>query len=191
MMPGPVMTVTVSESARRGAVAGPLLMLGHGLLEALLVLGLLVGLAPLLARDDVFITVSLAGGLILLWMAWTMVRDLPQLRLHVDAGEEKRKNLVIAGIMLSIANPYWLIWWATIGLGYIMYAAQFGIPGIFAFFAGHILADLAWYSLISFGIARGRNLLGDGLYRGLIGTCAVFLVGFAGYFLVSGITRMV
>ena len=69
----------------------------------------------------------------------------------------KPRNLVLAGILLSLANPYWFIWWATIGIGYILFSFQYGIAGIIAFYSGHILADLAWYSMISFGIAKGRH----------------------------------
>lgn len=191
LMPGPVLTVTVSESTRRGAVAGPLMILGHGILELLLVLLLIAGLAPLLTRDDVFIFISLAGGCILLWMAYSMFRELPEMRLKTDAGDTKSRNLVLAGILLSIANPYWTIWWATIGIGYIAYSVKFGIFGVAAFFSGHILADLVWYSVISFGIAKGRHFFNDTFYRRLIGCCAAFLVIFSCYFFYSGIDRII
>lgn len=191
LMPGPVLTVTVSESARRGAVAGPLMIFGHAILELCLVLALLAGLAPLFSRNDVFVTVSLLGGIILFWMAVTMFRDLPGLRLNFADDREKPRSLVLAGILLSLANPYWLIWWATIGIGYIMYSLKFGVAGIIAFFLGHILADLAWYSLISFGIAKGRNFFTDAFYRKLIGGCATFLVVFSLYFFYSGLERII
>ena len=191
LMPGPVLTVTVSESTKRGAIAGPLMILGHGILELLLVLLLFAGLAPLLTRDDVFITISLAGGCILLWMALGMFRELPNMHLKTDAKDQKSRNLVLAGILLSIANPYWTIWWATIGIGYIAYSVKFGVLGVAAFLTGHILADLLWYSMISFGIAKGRHFFTDIFYRRLIGFCAAFLVVFSCYFFYSGIERMI
>lgn len=191
LMPGPVLTVAVRESTRRGAIAGPLLIFGHGILELLLVLALLAGLAPFLARDDVFVFISLIGGTILLWMAYSMFKDLPTMRLTLENAEEKPRSLILAGILLSIANPYWLIWWATIGLGYVMYSVKFGAPGIIAFFLGHILADLAWYGLISFGIAKGRRFLSNRFYRKLIGACAAFLIIFSGYFFYSGIEKLI
>ena len=190
LMPGPVLTVTVSESTRRGAIAGPLMIFGHGILELLLVLALIAGLAPYLTRDDVFITISLIGGVILLWMAYSMFRDLPGMKLKAISTDDKPRNLILAGILLSVANPYWTIWWATIGIGYIAYSIKFGILGIAAFFLGHILADLAWYSLISFGIAKGRKFFSDSFYRGLIGCCATFLAVFSCYFFYSGIEKI-
>ena len=190
LMPGPVLTVTVSESARRGAMAGPMMILGHGILELVLVLALLGGLAPFFSRDEVFITISLLGGMILLWMAYMMFKELPGLQLKTEEGDEKPRSLILSGILLSLANPYWLIWWATIGIGYIMYSVKFGIPGIIAFFSGHILADLAWYSLISYGVARGSDFFTDGFYRRLIGACASFLCVFSCYFLYSGLEKI-
>ncbi len=67
------------------------------------------------------------------------------------------KSSIISGAMVSLANPYWIIWWATIGMGYLMSAIKSGIAGVGAFFIGHILADLAWYSLVSFGISKGKK----------------------------------
>jgi len=191
LMPGPFLTVTISESSRRGAAAGPLMILGHGLLELVLVVALLSGMAPFLARDSVFIVIALFGGGILLWMAVSMLRSLPTLRLDPDVRTEKSQNLVLAGIVFSLANPYWSIWWASIGLGYIIHSFKFGLPGVLSFFSGHILADLLWYSLISFAIARGKRFFSDRFYRGLIGTCASLLVVFACYFLYSGLERLV
>lgn len=191
LMPGPLLTVTVSESSRRGTITGPLMIFGHGLLELALVVALLSGLAPILVRDDVFILISLTGGAVLLFMGITMLRGLPGLVLASPTASTDSRNLVVAGVVLSAVNPYWLIWWASIGLGYIMHSMKFGVLGVAAFFSGHILADLAWYTLVSFGIARGRHLLGNGLYQKLIGACAMFLIVFACWFFYSGVNKAI
>ena len=191
LMPGPLLTVTVSESTQRGAIAGPLMILGHAILELSLVLALLSGLAPFLKRDEVFVVIALVGGCILFWMAVSMFRSHSTLRLELTGEQQKPRNLVLAGILMSIANPYWTIWWATIGLGYILHSVKFGIAGVIAFFIGHIMADLAWYALISFSVAKGRSLFNDTIYRRLIAGCALFLVIFAGYFFYSGFEKLV
>lgn len=189
LMPGPLLTVTVSESSRRGMTTGPLMIFGHGLLELALVVALISGLAPILARDDIFIIISLTGGAVLLWMGISMLRSLPGLTLDCQTTGNKSRNLVILGVILSAVNPYWLIWWASIGLGYIMHSLKFGIMGVTTFFLGHILADLAWYALISFGIAKGQHLFSNESYRKLIGGCAVFLILFSCWFFYSGLQK--
>ncbi len=189
-MPGPLLTVTVSESSRRGVLTGPLMILGHGILGLVLVIALLSGLAPLLLREEVFIAISLIGGVILFFMGFSMIRDLPNLQFSLESKDAQGRNLVTAGVILSAVNPYWVIWWASIGLGYIIYSAKFGFWGVAAFFLGHILADLGWYACVSFGVVKGKHFIGDRGYRRLIGGCALFLVIFSGYFFYSGIVRL-
>jgi len=191
MMPGPLLTATISESSQRGFFAGPLLIAGHGVLELLLLVTLVFRMAPFLQRNDVFAVVAISGGLILVWMAVGMFRTLPSLTLSVNPGIAKRGSLLINGVLFSIANPYWIIWWATIGFGYVLYSWRFGLAGIAFFFAGHILADLAWYSVVSAAVAKGRHLFTDRLYRGIIGTCAVVLVLFAVYFFYAGVQKII
>src|SRR5574340_191106 len=81
LIPGPLLTATINESSRHGFRSGPLLVLGHGILELALVGALLAGMAPLLRADWLFVAISLMGGAILLWMAWGMFRTLPSLSL--------------------------------------------------------------------------------------------------------------
>ncbi len=192
MMPGPLLTVTISESAKKGFTAGPLLIAGHAILELTLVIALILGLAQFLKQKEVFIFIALSGSAILLWMAFGMFKSLPSLTLEQEAkGGSKKGNLIVSGILMSIANPYWSIWWATIGLGYIIHSMNVGKWGIFAFFTGHILADLAWYTIISVGIWKGKSFFSDRAYRYIIGACALFLVVFSGVFAYSGILRII
>jgi threonine/homoserine/homoserine lactone efflux protein len=186
LMPGPLLTVAIGESTRQGFWAGPLLILGHAILELLLVVALMVGLAPILQLDTVFGVIALTGAFILLWMAFGMLRSLPTLTIDLSSGTSRGSHLVLSGIVLSLANPYWSIWWATIGLGYILHSQRFGLPGVLFFFTGHILADLAWYSVVTYSVTKGRALFSDRIYRKLMGACACFLILFAGYFGYSG-----
>ena len=65
LMPGPLLTITLSESAKRGFRAGPLVVLGHGILELALVLLLFLGLAPVLKNDHVIGGLGVTGAVIL------------------------------------------------------------------------------------------------------------------------------
>lgn len=192
MMPGPLLTATISESSQRGASTGPLLIVGHGILELLLLVALVFGMAPFLQRGDVFAVVAISGGIILIWMAVGMFRRLPSLSISLNHVASKRRgSIVLNGAVLSIVNPYWIIWWATIGFGYVIYSWQFGMAGIAFFFTGHILADFAWYSTVSTVVGKGRNLFTDRLYRGIIATCAVVLILFAIYFFYAGVQKII
>ncbi len=191
LMPGPLLTTTVGESSRYGPRAGPLLIAGHAILEFSLVVALFLGLAPLLTNKNVTAGISLAGSAILLWLAFGMFRTLRSLSMDT-AGPSKQGGgrLIMSGILVSLSNPYWSIWWATIGLAYILQSRQWGFTGVAVFFTGHILADLAWYSLVSFSVGKGRRFFTDTIYRGLVGFCAFFLAVFAVWFFWGGIKKM-
>lgn len=190
VMPGPLLTVTISESPRRGMATGPLLIAGHAVLELALVMALIMGLAPLLQLEPVFIVIALAGSAVLLWMGIGMLRSLPSMSLITGEAHLASKNLIVSGIVMSLVNPYWCIWWATIGLGYILHSMNAGTLGIVAFFSGHILGDLFWYAAVSTAVWKGRRLLSDRGYRILIGTCGVFLIAFSCLFAWSGVQKL-
>jgi threonine/homoserine/homoserine lactone efflux protein len=62
---------------------------------------------------------------------------------------------------------------------------KYGIAGVVVFFLGHIFADLAWYSVISYAVARGRKVMGDKSYRTVLALCALFLIAFGVWFIRS------
>jgi len=184
LVPGPLFTITVSESARRGASTGPLIILGHGILELLIVALVLSGLSPFLSHDTTRHVISLVGGGMLILMGILLLRDVPKARL--DVPEEKKgkgMNLIVTGILGSITNPYWVIWWGTIGLGYLVSSLKYGIMGVIIFFLGHISADLAWYSLVSYAVSKGKRIMGEKGYRAVLLLCGIFLIFFGGWFI--------
>lgn len=189
-MPGPLLTVTITETLRRGPWAGPLLVLGHGLLEALVVLLVLAGLGDWIQQPDVFGVIAAVGCLMLLWMGWGMLRGLPHLTLDLSGTAKSGLHPVASGALVSLANPYFTLWWATIGLSYLVVAHEAGTVGVVVFYLFHLLSDLVWYAFISGSITLGRTILTDRVYRWLVGVCALFLVGFAFYFGYRGVTAL-
>jgi len=187
LMPGPLLTVTIAESARRGFMTGPLLMVGHALLELALVVAIIFGLGPLLKMPPVMGGIALLGGAILLWMGVRMVRTAGSLSLDSDRTTQGVSSTpVLTGILTSLSNPYWILWWATIGLGYLLTAMKMGVLGVVIFFIGHITADFIWYSMVSFGVSRGKRIIKDKAYQVIIRFCGLFLMGFGGWFLMTG-----
>jgi len=189
-MPGPLMTMTIGESARSGPWVGPKMIAGHAVLEVVLLVAIFFGLAPLFKQELFFIIIALLGGAIMIWMAQSMFRSLPKLEIKTTDTDTKTMNVYLAGILMSLANPYWIIWWATIGLGYVMHSQKLGFVGIVFFFVGHILGDLVWYAAISFAVGKGRKFFGNKTYRILVGTCAVFLALFAVWLIYDGSVRL-
>ncbi|PLX76421.1 MAG: lysine transporter LysE [Desulfuromonas sp.] len=182
MMPGPLLTLTIAETVRRGPIAGPMLILGHALLEGLVVLLLFFGAAELITHPAVFVTVALLGGGMMVWMGYSMLRGLGSLSLDLTAGQTSGLHPVVAGAAISLANPYFTIWWATIGLSYLLVAHEAGPFGVLVFYLCHISSDLVWYGFISGTISYGKRFLSDRGYRIMVGVCALFMIGFGLFF---------
>lgn len=194
--PGPVTMMTIAASAQVGWRAGPLIATGHSLLELGLVAGLAVGFGAALQHRWIVAAVSVGGGLMLLWMAWGTLRGVPRLRriaLTADAPATRSAlRLLGAGVALSVANPYWLLWWATIGATYVLTALrEAGLVGLAVFYIGHISADYTWGTLVSALVASGRRWFGGPLYQGLLACCGLALGVLGVLFLSSGIRALV
>ncbi len=191
MMPGPVTTLIVTESARRGFWAGPLVTLGHVLVELAIVVGLFFGLGDVLKDPSIAGLIGLLGGLFLLWMGYGIIRAAwtgqVTLELRNDGGSSTGGNPVVAGVLTSLSNPYMLVWWSTVGALWLITFRGYGMAGVVAFYLGHTLADWVWNSLVAMLISTGRRFIGDRLYRGILFTCGLFLVALSIYFCTSGI----
>ncbi len=181
------------QSVQQGFRAGPLIVLGHAILELLLIVALVLGLSRFFGNDLVFSIVGITGGTVLVYMGVTTVQQgRRSTGLIVAAtGQNSRKNaLVLSGIVVSASNPYWIIWWATIGLTYLLWSSRLGFWGLASFFTGHISSDLVWYSSIAFIVARGRKFINNSIYRWFLIICGLALIGLGIYFLVSGISYL-
>jgi threonine/homoserine/homoserine lactone efflux protein len=190
IMPGPLLTVTINESLRRGAKAGPQIASGHALLELILVIAIFFGLGTFITLAWVKGTIGVIGGLFLFWMALGILRDAFSLVSLDLLGQDTGKQMHpwVAGATVSSSNPYWFVWWATAGAGSLMLSSSYGLAGASSFYLWHISSDYIWYSLVSVAVARGKSLIRPAVYRIILGMCGLFLVGMASYFVYSGIS---
>jgi threonine/homoserine/homoserine lactone efflux protein len=178
MMPGPLLTVNIAEATRKGFWAGPILTGGHAVAELAVVIALAFGLSELLASETVFQVIGIAGGIALILMGAAMTYDIIRKKITFDPDQRGSGSglLVGKGITASLSNPYWFVWWATIGSAFLSKSLVHGAVGPVVFYFGHIMSDLVWYSFVSFLISIGKKLLAGRPYYILISLCAVFLI---------------
>ncbi len=180
MSPGAVTAAAISMGAR-DRFAGTRMALGHAIIEMPLMVLLLLGAARLLRLPPVEITVGLAGGAFLIFMAVGMIKDLKRSG-DIDLGLVRGGPLT-TGIVLTGANPYFLIWWATIGLSLIDGAAKLG-AGVFTLMAlAHWSCDLAWLTILSWASFKGTSVLKPNVRKMVLLGCAVALAGFGLWFI--------
>ncbi len=196
LVPGPLLTYDIQLACKRGFWVGPQLILGHAILEAILILGLLGGLGGYLQLPVTRIILGISGGILLLWMGYDLIwreskGGYTAFKEQAASGETApaivNLNPVVAGIVISLSNPYFLIWWAVIGLGIMTQSLKLGWLGIIVFYIAHELTDLTWYSLVAAAISKGRDFISEHIYRWLIISCGLFLIVLAGKFLYDAV----
>lgn len=175
MAPGPVTAATL-VAGTRSRHAGALIALGHGIVEFPLMLLIMAGMSTLFESDAVRIGVGLAGGFVLLLMGTQMLRALGKAE---DPGEKYAgKNPIWIGIVLSGGNPYFLIWWATVGLALTSQAWELGALAFALFAVIHWLCDLVWLEALSLAGFKGSKLLGERTQRIVLLVCGLALLVF-------------
>ncbi len=180
MQPGPV-TATAISLGTRNRWAGVLLAVGHGVIEFPLMLLIILGLGAVFQKTPTQIIIGAVGGIILLYMAYGMFKTAahpPDPR----AGA-KKDNPLLAGIVLTASNPYFLIWWATVGLKLASGAVGFGIWAFALFAVVHWLVDLIWVTALSLASFHGTILLGTKLQTIVLRICAAALLLFGLFFI--------
>ena len=184
MMPGPVTAVTIANGAQHKG-AGALVAVGHGLVEIPLMVLIYFGFAHLLELTGVKIGVGLAGGLVLVWMAFQVFRIQA---ISFDAKQQwLGRGAIGAGLVTTATNPYFFVWWATIGAALLADARDFGNTGIVAMGATHWLCDLGWLFLISWVVFKSKHLWTPSVQRWIFGLCALLLGGFGAWFIFNGV----
>ena len=191
MAPGPITALTLARG-RRDSLAGLWINIGHAIAETPLILALVAGLGPFLESPDVYRGTSIAGGAVLLWMGVNLIMRRGGGGETAPAGQ---RGLVLEGAAMTAFNPYWMLWWLTVGTGLIARAQGFSSeeraisPGaiIFGMVALHLACDLGWGTFLSWAAHRG----GEGLraeWWGLIEAgCGAALLSFAAFFLYEGV----
>ena len=187
MMPGPMFAVTLAKSYK-SPLAGAQIALGHAVIEVPLILLIYFGFAQFFQNIVVQLVLSIVGGGMIIWLGISMFRARAEV---VRGGKDLPYSAFTAGIIASGFNPFFLVWWATIGSLLIMRFLEFGISGLAVFTIVHWVVDLLWLSFISVLVYRTHSLWGRKFQEGLFIACSLLLIAFGVWFIVSGIQLVV
>jgi threonine/homoserine/homoserine lactone efflux protein len=182
MAPGPVTAAAIAVGARN-RYAGALIAVGHGIIEFPLIILITLGMGKILESTKTQIIIGLAGGAFLFLMAIQMFIRTKT----TDTAQQKvlDKKPIWAGIILSAGNPYFLLWWATIGLALATTARTFGIWVFVLFALVHWSVDCVWLHALSWASFNGVALLGPRALQIALRVCSVALFFFGLFFIYS------
>lgn len=178
MAPGPLFAAAVSEG-RKNVFSGITLSFGHAAVEIPIILALFA-FGVSIATEGIKTVVGILGGFVLLYLAYLEFRNFG---VEISGGKSRG---FITGVAMSSLNPYFIIWWLTVGFHLVNQAILFGLLGLGLFIIAHELCDFLWLGFVSATSNRTASLWGDRAYKVLsLVSMSIFLV-FGFYFLSTG-----
>jgi len=194
LSPGPLFFINVLYGSRYGSFVGLKIASGHAIVEFPLIIALSYGLYSFsytLHLSDVIIKfIGLTGGIFLLFFSSLQIISI--LKEKATNSQEIRdfKNPILVGIIFTIINPFFLVWWLTIGSKLISDSViNFGIvEGISIIFLSHIWMDYFWLWFTSFMINKGKSIMKEKIYRIFVFTISVILGIYGSYLLFMSLT---
>ena len=188
MAPGPMFAVTLAKSLK-SQWAGVLVSLGHAVIEVPLILLVYFGLARFFENTVVQLVLAVLGGAMIMWMGVSLFRARREM---AREGKDTTYGAFMAGILMSGLNPFFLVWWLTVGSLLLMsFLDAVGTWGLPLFIVVHWLCDLVWLSFVSFSIYRTRRFWGQKVQEWVFIILSLALLYFGGQFIIKGIINYV
>ncbi len=184
LVPGPMLTLVISSVARKGFWTSFFIVVGHAILELIVVIGFFLGILKFLDNPLIARIIGILGGIFLLYIGTDIIVSIFKKKFIIDFKSVLKQRtitgkstiiVIFKGILISLMNPYWYIWWISIGAAFILKSVQFNTTGITSFYIGHISADFIWYLFIGFLVNTGRRFFNQKIYNGILIACSIFL----------------
>ena len=180
LAPGPTLVATVNASIAGDWTTGLKVSLGHVIVELFLVILILLGFATVALPYTS--AIAGIGGIALVASGVLTIAGSRKATMRTSSLQTVA-NPYMAGLVTSAANPYFWIWWLSIGSAMAIAGLQGGLVLVGALMIGHWSADTVWLTLVSTGVSKGRKIFSDTTYQKVIALCGIFLILFGAYYL--------
>jgi threonine/homoserine/homoserine lactone efflux protein len=174
MAPGPITAVAVGRGSK-SPHAGALVAIGHGIVEFPVMAAVFYGVGRLLQIPYVQSAIGILGAAFLVFMGAGMLRSVWRKDSDLEATD---RSPVLAGVVLSLGSPYFLIWWATVGAALVIRSMAFGVVGFLIFALAHWACDFLWCYTLSGVSYKGGQFFGSKFQRAVFLACGVALLFF-------------
>lgn len=190
LSPGPLTAATIRKGLDEGWKAGFLISVGHTIAEFSLVLAIAFGIAQILTVGYVKSIIGLIGGLILFIFGVLQLRAVKSASLTGTVSSER--SSIGIGFFLSAFNPYFILWWSTVGLKLIVDALIYAsFIGLILMYVAHVWMDYVWLILLCHLAFKGKEMISEKIYRLILFILALIMFIFAFYFVFTSICFLV
>jgi threonine/homoserine/homoserine lactone efflux protein len=182
LSPGPLSAAAMINGARWSWRAGLRMAAGHMTFELPFVVA--IGMAAYELRWALGLPAvryglgALMGAFIAYFSATTILDGLRYLRGRQAAQvDPPASGPYFSGLALTALNPFFLLWWLTVGMALVELASAMGLLlGYAVMYPSHVWMDFAWLTLLSSLGHQGRRLSGRGYGALLVALAAVMAV---------------
>ena len=190
LAPGPLFFVTISHGAKSGAKSGLVFSIAHTLVEFTLVMLLACGLLTVANQPIAKLTVGVAGGAVLLIFGAMQIRGSLTSRFdETRSGGVATRNLLLIGLAFTGLNPFFIVWWLTVGAQLILMALEFAsLAGVVFMYVCHVWMDYAWLTAVAHFAKMGTNVVGFKWYRVIVAVFGAVLIYFGLTFLINSLS---
>ena len=189
LAPGPMFFLTITHGAKSGTKTGVTFSIAHTLIEFSLVMLLALGLLSYANQPAVRFGFGFAGGIALIIFGGMQIRGSLKEVKESDSKEVSKRGLFLLGLILTGLNPYFIIWWLTIGANLIILSLEFaGLFGVIFMYVCHVWIDYVWLTLIASLAKKSTKILNLRWYRLLIAIFGLVLIYFGISFLFDSLT---
>ena len=184
MAPGPLFAANLVYGLKQGTKSGIKMAVGHTIVEFPLVILLGIGVFSLESFPEFRTIISIFGAITLFVFAAIQIKSL--FRKNESIYFNSKQGPLITGVLLSALNPFFIIWWLTIGFKLISDAMMiWAFAGILIVFVLHIWMDFAWLGVVSFLASKSKKIISNNIYKILIGGLSIMLIYFGITFLIE------
>src|SRR5580765_8962017 len=174
LSPGPLFFANLVLSKNGGFWSGIKIAIGHTIVELLVVILYSIPLIIFTSQSVTFSInfISFIGGISLISFGILfVVKIISKNNKHNYIIESSRiEKPVIAGMLFTGINPFFFLWWISVGIKLISDSiALLGYPiGIAFLFLVHVWMDYAWLGLTSYFASRGISVLRSQYHKFII-----------------------
>ena len=181
MVPGPLFAANIAHGLRGGVKSGIKMAIGHTIVELPLVILLGIGVFSLELFPEFRTIISVFGAITLFVFAAMQIKTIFR---NKESTTNLKQGPLVSGILFSALNPFFIIWWLTIGFKLISDAMLiWAFSGILILFILHIWMDFAWLGATSYLASKSSKILSNKNYKIIMIGLSVMLVYFGITFL--------
>ncbi len=187
MSPGPLFAANITYGLREGVKSGIKIAIGHSIVELPLVILLGIGVFSLEIFPEFRTIISIFGAITLFVFAGIQIKTI--LKKNKNISVKPKQGPIVTGILLSALNPFFIVWWLTIGFKLISDAMLiWAFAGILIVFVFHIWMDFAWLGITAFLASKSRKIISNRNYKIMILVLSLTLIYFGITFLIDAIS---